>query len=92
MLLPTGIFIQPAHPAFLQLHQQPPPQHHPQHQTRPLFSASPQLIHPQQPTVTRQYLVQQPQQAGVSQTTATFLHQPHIPNASYVFVDQEDTT
>ena len=76
MLLPTGIYVQPAHPAFVQLHQPSQP---------PLFSAASQQIQ-QQPVVKQQYLVQQPVSVG-HQTTTSFIPQPP---PSFVYVEQDD--
>lgn len=78
MLLPTGIYVQPAHPAFVQLHQ-------PSHPHPPLFSAPSQLIQ-QQPVVTQPYLVQQPTASVGHQTATSFIPQP----SSYVYLEQDD--
>jgi len=95
MLVPTGIYVQPGHPAFLQLHRPPPhssappgqisiyppPQRQFTHPTQPpLIPTTPIL----QPTGRPQFLVH----PAATRGSAAFV-QPHLPT-SYVYVERDD--
>jgi len=87
MLLPTGIYVQPGHPAFLQLHrpvQPPPPQAPSMHPIYPPFAPI-----RQQSLIPAGQIIQPTRQFLVHPTAQTTFLQPQIPSP-YVYMERDD--